>query len=1397
MVPAPLLAEIWGTDPGMVNREGDRRQVTSIGLSRREVIEIPWHSFSALPERGPSARAYSIDNALALTQERTVFAKGWSRDEALRALRYGFEYRSEEGDTNPLRRRLTALERELRTTTDERETVRNTRAEVKGQHTDLVARIGSLRADEYELSLVRQSGLFTESEIDDLDSTARIVPNEADSSRKARESHEHRHVELAPGRQAFGEFNAEFGEVSGPAQALHDLDVARSVARQAAEVTEQAAATAIAATAAADEDRQRAEDDLKSRSEEHFQMKALLERVERFEKAFPGEDPIGLVEQVQKEYDNATNRISSIGERSAALSKDLESLEHLKPLHGSCRALFPSDPLEGLEADVKNSLRIALERQKSLETDAIPAASEWLEELNDGMSAAFRVRAAAAEEEVLGLEGRLRHRDNEAKQAYGALQSDLKQADADDAVMSRFRSAFGDHAEPAVVRQQRQGETQKNAAALSVANERSFDLSRQLDELSRAAAAAGRIANEVLETVGKDSLRVHQVVDQETHGNPRREALLTYFSHVLHAPVARNEEEAWMMLTALDDARIEAPVFWFDGLIEFCRSGSVSSLEHVVVGTLTGQPTLQVQGLVDPRKVEQTRQRLQNDLRLINASIADLDRIRVDLGLASDNSILVSQACEAFDRKVFPRLPQLRFDAQNLKATIDRVAPLLTDPFVALMRAAESFVTAGGESAIEGAKSHLGGLEAELARLKAGLPDLEKRASPESISLIRQAVRFELAGGIARLNELADELTSLDRERVKLHEMLPRLTARRDATPDIVASADFVNRGGHAVLAAQIETITRLGNARDLAARAAEAAHRAQLICESADRAAQRESAHANERFANWHHRLYTAQSYLDDGGPSFDASFQERLAALKKEEHRQDQRSRFRLSMAANARKSERDGLGVASLNKRRIELEKDLEQADSRITDLDGAINEFTHQISRTGERARRFDKVIVSFVDAWKQARQAIADADLTDDALAAATSSKTVEIARANADSMRAIATCDEDGLVRAIEGVDGDIRRFALSGRIPAIRDGRRRKDAAWTKYRKGIEGLRSDKALSLSDTDKALLEDALSQSGVRYIKEILAAFEQHLTKQTNLFEQARQDIENQRGKLSESLEAFTLNVSDNFRLLKSSLKPSNDGADAGFEIEADVIERHGIRAAVDKVISMIKLQEQQRQDRADKHADAESQKEFERRIKEEVRRIFYRSVFIGSGAKEPGSSSPRIYLRHPRIGGGRRLRLDRKVSTGQANALALLLLTKLADYAISRDENVLLATAGRRRGLISSTRVVMIDGLFSNVSNRRLIRESLDALRGLKGKFQLIGWIHNEAYENDAEIFPEHLGIRRIGDTEGFVVVDDDAPASIDLSQDILDIGPGAVSVLEMHADALPGGTRQ
>jgi hypothetical protein len=226
----------------------------------------------------------------------------------------------------------------------------------------------------------------------------------------------------------------------------------------------------------AEQKRQDADRALAIDTEEHIRMKAMLEQVERFETAFPGEDPVGLADRLQAEYDSAISRLATLDARWQIAADEQRALHALEPSHASFRALFPSDSPEGLEAEVTGRLEAARERQKSLLTHHLPTADRQLKDFEQGYEATAQVQAVA-EDNVVGLEARLRRRLERATANLQELRPQLSQAQTDAAIVRQFHSIFGKDADPLAVWHTRQVDAEENATALSSARKRSHDLS--------------------------------------------------------------------------------------------------------------------------------------------------------------------------------------------------------------------------------------------------------------------------------------------------------------------------------------------------------------------------------------------------------------------------------------------------------------------------------------------------------------------------------------------------------------------------------------------------------------------------------------------------------------------------------------------------------------------------------------------------------------------------------------------------------------------------------------------------------------------------------------------------------------------------------------------------------
>jgi hypothetical protein len=110
------------------------------------------------------------------------------------------------------------------------------------------------------------------------------------------------------------------------------------------------------------------------------------------------------------------------------------------------------------------------------------------------------------------------------------------------------------------------------------------------------------------------------------------------------------------------------------------------------------------------------------------------------------------------------------------------------------------------------------------------------------------------------------------------------------------------------------------------------------------------------------------------------------------------------------------------------------------------------------------------------------------------------------------------------------------------------------------------------------------------------------------------------------------------------------------------------------------------------------------------------------------------------------IWSGKQSPVSEKLSTGQKIALEFMWIVRQAEYEIERGLTEL-STKQAAKSRAQSNRVILIDGMFSTLSDRKIIKEALNGLRDLGGNFQIIGFLHSPTWTNDYSVFPiYHVG---------------------------------------------------
>ncbi|WP_421781231.1 hypothetical protein [Kiloniella litopenaei] len=126
---------------------------------------------------------------------------------------------------------------------------------------------------------------------------------------------------------------------------------------------------------------------------------------------------------------------------------------------------------------------------------------------------------------------------------------------------------------------------------------------------------------------------------------------------------------------------------------------------------------------------------------------------------------------------------------------------------------------------------------------------------------------------------------------------------------------------------------------------------------------------------------------------------------------------------------------------------------------------------------------------------------------------------------------------------------------------------------------------------------------------------------------------------------------------------------------------------------------------------------------------------------------------PQIYVKHKAIGGADNFLFEKDgVSQGEYASLELLWQVKLAEFSFKRDaienlsaSSLAVTPAMRRRAEKNAQGILIIDGLFSNLSDEDLIDLSLGQSSSVQSNFQIIGFLHPPHYKNNFNIFPRWL----------------------------------------------------
>lgn len=387
-----------------------------------------------------------------------------------------------------------------------------------------------------------------------------------------------------------------------------------------------------------------------------------------------------------------------------------------------------------------------------------------------------------------------------------------------------------------------------------------------------------------------------------------------------------------------------------------------------------------------------------------------------------------------------------------------------------------------------------------------------------------------------------------------------------------------------------------------------------------------------------------------------------------------------------------------------------------------------------------------------------------------------------LARLIEAARRTVASADasiKDKLA-ALEQVRSAVETLSLEGDETGIKSYSKKVKEGTVSHHKQISRVVADSSLEFNEFERKVLEG--SKDDPTRLESICDDIEKDLLKKEEVLGKTKEALDNSWNNLDIRMLNLITRLKANFDLLRKTLKWREDNGDihAGFEINATPRNLEDAREIIKAIIEDIGRTERRAEE--DRQAGREvAGYDGKEKIYPSIKDRFYRYMF----------SNPEIKVRHPEFGRGRALPYTRDISSGQKIAFALLWMIKLADFAIAREiEREPMSYAQKKKVRATAERVMIVDGIFSNLSEPRLIKESLRSISKISGKFQLIGLFHNPSYPGDSKIFPTHIIGHRVyppGKPGGIVFLTDGKmvhPETVGRKE-------GQVETIELHVDRI------
>lgn len=894
------------------------------------------------------------------------------------------------------------------------------------------------------------------------------------------------------------------------------------------------------------------------------------------------------------------------------------------------------------------------------------------------------------------------------RQEAARLESDLANHRPLVAALDRFLAAQGD-VDPAAwlarAADEREALTRR-AIHLEAAIGDSEERLAALAEGGAAPTAVDRNAGRLLAEQGIVSRHLADMLAEMSLPAPRRRALLSQFSALLFAPVVTDVDAAERAAMIFAQADLPTPVFLAADVVTWAQDGSFPAMVDDALhhGVLAGITTRKVDIILDPSLIEREKATIEAELAGQRQEALAIAARLSDLAAEGPLVTTARSAALAVDRGSRQAVHDLDAESRCIAERIAAAQALQTPETAHLARRAAEFRRKGGGNALADLERQATVLSDEIEQCQAAVEATAARLADLETTLLPDASRRQHAA-------IADKHW-ID-------------TARR--------AAAFLAAGGRTALQAARTDLERLRAERlTLIKDQHTLAEQAETLRQRAEAVAETDRRHRSD-YELWKDKLGGAIAYVTQGGLTYIQRSAEYEADLTAAKERADARAAFRNDCAGAAAYVRVRGTGMEALRAELEQIRVETGRVEARLAALREEIPLARQTQDAIDNACRAAEDHIRRILADIKQVRdldigQAEGVSVLPANALAIAEAIRQAVFDEIEHDTV--------DDAYRSLGGLVEDFHLGSIRGDLEA--QSKRVKEAT-SHYQTTFE-----REIGRGSFDPALRDSLLAAHD--FPERIAGIMERHaaaIARETATWEEARQREAESRAELVGILKQLAISAADNLATMQRVMRPANDGA--GFEIDATIAPEDDIERLLGGIVDKVEHMRKRFHEAGASHATESEERDFRESLANSVRNEIYDKLFPGA----------RLKVVHPQMREGRSFYFVKEgISGGQATALMLLWTIKLASYSVERAA-VRHKGEARRRRRAAAHSIIIVDGLFSDLSDPPLIRESMEAMKAIRGNFQLIGMIHSPYYRNDWELFPTCLMGRKVTWTDG------------------------------------------